>query len=198
MRKAVGWGAAAAVLLVAVAAGPAGATGPEPARVSGWAEFALPFGTDADVRSFAFDARSVPWSRPIPIEGGGEYGSPADATGTVRVAHYVAAEDVTVRWEAAVDCLMTSPGHATVTAIVTRADDDAKSLLGTRVGFSVQDGGRGRDRVGFTWDATFDQNEVGEWGPSRIGPCLSTAAFSKVTRGDFRIRHAELTPPPSR
>jgi hypothetical protein len=197
MRKAVGWGAAAAVLLVAVAAGPAGATERGPARVSGWAEFALPFGADADVRSFAFDARSVPWSRPIPVDGG-EHGSPADATGTVRVAHHLDAENVTVRWEAAVDCLMTSPGHATVTAIVTRADDYAKDLLGTRVGFSVQDGGHGRDRVGFTWDATVDRNEAGEWGPSRIGPCLSTAAFGTVTRGDFRIRHAELTPPPSR
>ncbi|MEV4348289.1 hypothetical protein AB0J83_27850 [Actinoplanes sp. NPDC049596] len=195
MRKTVGWGAAAAALLVAVAAGPAGATEHGPARVSGWAEFELPFGADDDVRSFAFDARADPWSRPIPVEGG-EHGSPADATGTVRVAHYLAAEQVTVRWEAAVDCLMTSPGHATVTAIVTRADDYAKSLLGTRVGFSVQDGGRGRDRVGFTWDATVDQNEDGEWGPSRIGPCLSTAAFATVTRGDFRIRHAELTPPP--
>ncbi|WP_328470790.1 hypothetical protein OHA21_05455 [Actinoplanes sp. NBC_00393] len=197
MRKAVGWGAAAAALLVAVAGVPAGATEQGPARVSGWAEFALPFGADADVRSFAFDARSVPWSRPIPVKGG-EHGSPADATGTVRVTHYLASKNVTVRWEAAVDCLMTSPGHATVTAIVNRADDYAKSLLGTRVGFSVQDGGRGRDRVGFTWDATFDQNEAGEWGPSRIGPCLSTAAFGTVTRGDFRMRHAELTPPPSR
>jgi hypothetical protein len=197
MRKAMVWGAAAAALLVAVAAAPAEATERGPARVSGWAEFALPYGTDADVRSFDFDARSVPWSRPIPADGG-QNGSPADATGTVRVAHYLASDKVTVRWEAAVDCLMTSPGHATVTAIVTRADDRAKSLLGTRVGFSVQDGGRGRDRVGFTWDATFDQNEAGEWGPSRIGPCLSTAAFGTVTRGDFRIRHAELTSPPSR
>jgi hypothetical protein len=192
-----GWAFAATAVMATVAAGaPAGATDRGGARVTGSAEFVLPYGQDQDVRSFAFDARSVPWSRPIPVEGG-ELGSPADATGTVRVEHYVAADQVTVRFEAAVDCLITSPGHASLTAIVTRADGPARDFLGKRVGFSVQDGGHGRDRVGFTWSASVDQNEAGEWGLSRIGTCLSPGAFAPVTRGDYRIRHAELTAPPA-
>jgi hypothetical protein len=195
MRKTIGWGIAAAAVLV-VAAVPAQANGRGPARVTGSAEFVLPYGQDDDVRSFAFDARSAPYSRPIPIEGG-EQGGPADATGTVRVSHFVAAENITVRFEASVDCMITSPGYATVTAIVTRADKLASDFLGKRVGFSVQDGGRGHDRVGFTWSASADQNEAGEWGPARIGTCLAPAPFSTVTRGDYTVRHAELTAPPA-
>ncbi|MEU5727281.1 hypothetical protein ABZ783_36525 [Micromonospora sp. NPDC047738] len=195
MRRTFGWGIAAAAILVAAAA-PAGAADRRPARVTGSAEFALPYGQDGDVRSFAFDARSAPYSRPIPLPGG-EMGSPADATGTVRVAHWVAADNITVRFEAAVDCMITSPGHATLTGIVTRADEYASDFLGKRVGFSVQDGGRGRDRVGFTWSASADQNEAGQWGPARIGTCLAPAAFATVTRGDYTVRHAELTAPPA-
>ncbi|MEU7919440.1 hypothetical protein [Micromonospora zamorensis] len=194
MRKTLGWGIAAAVMLV-VAATPAGAASHRPAQVTGSAEFALPYGQDGDVRSFAFDARSVPYSRPIPLPGG-EKGSPADATGTVRVAHWLATENLTVRFEAAVDCMITSPGHATVTGVVIRADEKASDFLGQRVGFSVQDGGRGRDRVGFTWSASADQNEAGQWGPARVGTCLAPAAFATVTRGNYTVRHAELTAPP--
>lgn len=196
MRKTLGWAIAAAAMLV-VAATPAGAASHRPAQVTGSAEFVLPYGQDSDVRSFAFDARSVPYSRPIPLPGG-ENGSPADATGTVRVAHWLAAENITVRFEAAVDCMITSPGHATVTGVVIRADEKASDFLGQRVGFSVQDGGRGRDRVGFTWSASADQNEAGQWGPARVGTCLAPAAFATVTRGNYTVRHAELTAPPER
>lgn len=196
MRKTFGWGIAAATMMVAVAAAPAAAAHRGPARVTGSAEFVLPYGHDGDVRSFAFDARSAPYSRPIPVAGG-EKGSPADATGTVRVAHWVATADLTVRFEAAVDCMITSPGHATLTGIVTRADKEASDFVGKRVGFSVQDGGRGRDRVGFTWSASADQNEAGQWGPARVGTCLAPAAFATVTRGDYVVRHAELTAPPA-
>ncbi|WP_328848470.1 hypothetical protein [Micromonospora zamorensis] len=194
MRKTLGWGIAAAAMLV-VAATPAGAASHRSAQVTGSAEFVLPYGQDSDVRSFAFDARSVPYSRPIPLPGG-EKGSPADATGTVRVAHWLATENITVRFEAAVDCMITSPGHATVTGVVIRADEKASDFLGQRVGFSVQDGGRGRDRVGFTWSASADQNEAGQWGPARVGTCLAPAAFATVTRGNYTVRHAELTAPP--
>jgi hypothetical protein len=194
MRKMWGCGIAAAAVLVTGAAVPAAAADRGPARVTGWAEFVLPYGQDNDVRSFAFDARAVPYSRPIPVEGG-EQGSPADAAGTVRVAHYVAEQNITVRFEAAVDCLITSPGHATLTAIVTRADKEARDFVGKRVGFSVQDGGRHGDRVGFSWSASADQDENGQWGESRIGTCLAPAAFATVSRGGYTVRHAELTPP---
>ncbi|MEU4531233.1 hypothetical protein AB0F49_23710 [Micromonospora ureilytica] len=194
MRRTLGWGMATAAMVVA-AATPAGAADHRPARVTGSAEFVLPFGQDDDVQSFAFDARAAPYSRPLPIPRGAN-GSPADATGTVRVAHWLAAADLTVRWEASVDCMITSPGHATLTGIVTRADQMADELIGKRVGFSVQDGGRHGDRVGFTWSASMDQDEAGQWGPARIGTCLAPAAFATVSRGDLTVRHAELTAPP--
>ena len=196
MRKTLGWGIVAAAAIVTGAAAPAAATDRGPARVTGSAEFALPFGQDADVRSFTFDARSAPYTRPLPVEGG-EKGSPADATGTVRVSHWLAEKNLTVRFEAAVDCMITSPGHAVLTAVVTRADPLARDFLGDRVGFSVQDSRRGPDRVGFSWSASADQNEAGEWGPSRIGTCLAPAAFATVTRGGYTVRHAELTAPPA-
>ncbi|MBQ0990963.1 hypothetical protein KBX08_12800 [Micromonospora sp. H61] len=194
MRRTLGWGMAAAAMAVA-AATPAGAADHRPARVTGSAEFVLPYGQDGDVQAFTFDARSAPYSRPLPIPRG-ENGTPADAAGTVRVSHWLAAADITVRWEASVDCMITSPGHATLTGIVTRADQMANDLVGKRVGFSVQDGGRGGDRVGFTWSASMDQDEEGQWGPARIGTCLAPAAFATVTRGSFTVRHAELTAPP--
>lgn len=196
MRKTVGWGIAAAAMIVTAGAVPAAATDRGPARVTGSAEFVLPYNQDRDVRSFAFDARQVPYSRPIPVEGG-ENGGPADAAGTVRVAHWLAERNLTVRFEAAVDCMITSPGHATLTAVVTRADKLAEDFLGKRVGFSVQDRGPGRDRVGFSWSASIDQDETGQWGEARIGTCVAPAAFSTVTSGDYTVRHAELTAPPA-
>lgn len=195
MRKMWGMAIVAAAVLVATAGTAAGAAERGPARVSGWAEFELPYGANGDVRSFAFDARSVPYSRPIPIPGG-QVGSPADATGTVRIAHWMAKDNVTVRFEAAVDCMITSPGFAILTAIVTRADERAADFLGKRLGFSVQDGARGRDRVGFSWSAGADQNEAGEWVQARVGTCLAPAPFATVTRGGYTVRHAELTAPP--
>ncbi|MCA2215045.1 hypothetical protein [Jidongwangia harbinensis] len=204
MRKTLGLTAAAAAATIgAVLAAPAAPAAPAsagaahraPARVTGSAEFALPFWPDDDVRAFAFDATAVPYSRPVT---GLPTGSPADATGTVRVSHRLAADGVTVRFEAAVDCLITSPGHATLTAVVTRADEPVRDWVGTRVGFSVQDRDRGPDRVGFTWSVSADQNEAGEWGAARVGTCLAPAPFATVTRGGYTVRHADLTPPPDR
>ncbi|MFG2713587.1 hypothetical protein ACGFX2_23945 [Streptomyces goshikiensis] len=46
------------------------------ASVVGSAEFVLPYCQDDDVRSFTFDARAVPYSRPLP---GIPAGLPTDA-----------------------------------------------------------------------------------------------------------------------
>ncbi|MEU7906766.1 hypothetical protein [Actinoplanes sp. NPDC049118] len=203
MKKTTLWCAVTTALVgtaLAVTAGAAySAPAPAPARVTGTAEFALPYWPDDDVRSFAFDARAAPYSRPLPGLPGG---SPADATGTVRVAHRLAQDGRTVTFEAAVDCLITSPGAATLTAVVTRADEPVRDWVGKRVGFSVRDGGhdrRGhsRDRVGFSWAFSADQSDAGEWGPARVGTCVAPAAFSPVTSGDYTVRHADLTAPPA-
>jgi hypothetical protein len=200
MNAVTRWGCAIATIGAVLAVSTSAAQSAsmwETARVSGAAEFTLPFSPDKDVRTFAFAARAVPYSRPLP---GLPTGSPADATGTVRVKHWVAQANMTVTFEAAVDCLVTSPGTATLTAVVTRADEPVRDWIGTRVGFSVQDGDQdraGRDRVGFTWSLSADQNDAGEWGAARVGTCVAPAPFAPVTRGNYTVRHAELTPPPA-
>ncbi|MFB4318426.1 hypothetical protein [Actinomadura sp. 21ATH] len=168
--------------------------GPEIASVRGSADFRLTFAPDEDVRNFTFDARAEPYSRPLP---GLPEGLPSDATGTVKVSHYVAKDKVTVRFEAVVDCMTTSPGNAALTAKVVRADDVVKDWVGKRLGFSVQDGPKGRDRVGFSWSiGNADQNEQGEWVEGRVGTCQAPAAFAPVTRGGYQVRHVDLAPPP--
>ena len=194
MRRSAAALLAAGTVLLATGQAAQSAPPPQPAKVTGAAEFTLPYFPDDDVRKFSFDVRSTPYTRPLP---GLPTGSPADATGTVRVSHRLADTGVTVRFEAAADCLITSPGHATVTAVVTRADDVVKDWVGKRIGLSVQDAGRGPDRVGFSWSLSADQNEAGEWGAARVGTCLAPAPFAPVTRGDLYVRHAELTPPPA-
>ncbi|GAA2708424.1 hypothetical protein [Actinoplanes palleronii] len=195
MRRTTRWvaGMAAIAGTILAATAPASAR-PDTARVTGSADFMLPFDPDDDVRSFAFDVRSTPYTTPIP---GLPHGLPTDATGTVRVSHFVPAQQLTVRFEATVDCLVTSPGLATLTAVVTRADSVVADWVGKRVGFSVQDGGRGHgDRVGFTWSFSGDQDADGTWHEARIGTCLAPAPFAVVTRGDYTLRHAELKPMP--
>ncbi|GAA2876870.1 hypothetical protein Acy02nite_06580 [Actinoplanes cyaneus] len=195
MRNTVRWvAAAAATITIAGGAVPASANDPV-SRVTGTAEFRLPFAPDNDVRQFSFDVKADPFTRPLP---GRPQGLPMDATGTVRVSHHVATSNVTVTFEAAVDCLITSPGYAAMTAVVTRADTPVADWVGKRVGFSVQDGGRGGhgDRAGYSWSMSADQEEDGTWVQARVGTCLAPAPFGPVTRGDFRVRHVELREDP--
>ncbi|MER5332386.1 hypothetical protein [Micromonospora sp. NPDC002717] len=195
-----GLGAAAVVVGVALA-GASGATASatadrEPAgtaRVTGSGEIRLTFAPDQDVRSFSFDARATPYTRPLP---GAPQGLPTDATGTVHVAHRVAADGSTVRFAARVDCLVTAARTATLTAVVTEADAPVADLVGRRLGFSVYDG-PGRDRVGFSWAVVnADQGPDGQWREGSVGTCMAPAPFAPVTEGGYRVRHAELPPPP--
>ncbi|NEE57832.1 hypothetical protein G3M55_76475, partial [Streptomyces sp. SID8455] len=83
---------------------------PAGASVTGKAEFLLPYHQDDDVRSFAFDARADPYTRPLP---GIPTGLPTDARGTVTVSHYSAENDITYTAEGRVDCLVTGVRTAT-------------------------------------------------------------------------------------
>ncbi|MFY1691046.1 hypothetical protein [Plantactinospora sp. WMMB782] len=204
--------AAAAVVIVltgsqasaAPAAGGAGTRVPVPefrpgptARVTGSADVRLTYWPDSDVRTFTFDAVGRPYSRPMPDLPGG---LPTDASGTVRIAHRVAEQDVTVRMVARVDCLATGPGVAVLTAVVTEADELARDELGRRLGFSVYDAGRhgGPDRVGFSWSVVnAEQDEDGTWGRADVGTCLGPGPFAPVVRGDYTVRHQDLLPAPT-
>ncbi|GIG86888.1 hypothetical protein [Plantactinospora endophytica] len=194
----VGAAAAAVAILVsgsAASAAPVDRAGPA-ARVTGSADVRLTYWPDRDVRTFTFDAVSRPYSRPMP---GAPDGLPTDATGTVRIAHQVAGEGVTVRFAATVDCLATGPGVATLTAVVTEADAPVEEWVGKRLGFSVYDAGRhGTDRMGFSWSVVnAEQDESGEWGEAGVGTCMGPGPFAPVTRGDYTVRHQDLTVPPA-
>jgi hypothetical protein len=193
-------------VVIAVAASAAAVTGatasgksperPVHASVTGSAEFRLPYLNDADIRSFVFDAHAAPYSRPVPRV---PTGLPTDAYGTVAVYHYSAERDIAYTAEGRVDCLVTAPGSATVTAVITEVSAGGPDWVGKRLGFSVQDGGgdkpgkESRDRVGFSWADGVNKKYTEEGDvESPVGPCMAPAAFAPVTSGGYRVRHADL------
>ncbi|GAA2109985.1 hypothetical protein [Actinomadura alba] len=189
--------AGAAAMTLTVPTATASTPQPATASVTGSAQVRLTYWPDDDVRTFTFDARATPYSSPKP---GAPAGLPTDAKGTVKISHWVADENVAVRMEGRVDCLVTSPGVATLTAVVTKADEPVADQIGTRLGLSVYDGRGGRDkaRVGFSWSVVnADQNKAGEWGPGRAGTCMAPAPYAPVTKGGYTVRHVDLPPEPA-
>lgn len=164
------------------------------ASVTGSGEFVLPYYPDRDVRSFSFDAHAAPYSRPLP---GIPTGLPTDAGGTVTVSHYSAERNKTYTMEGRVDCLVTGPRTATVTAVITKVSPGGPDNVGRRMGFSVYDGGRDKgrsdDRVGFSWNGV-NLLPNGDAVPAEapVGTCMAPAAYAPVTKGGYTVRHAEL------
>jgi hypothetical protein len=171
---------------------------PSYASVTGHADFVLPYHQDEDVRSFSFDAVAAPYSRPLP---GIPTGLPTDARGTVRISHYSAARDVTYTAEGRVDCLVTGPRSATLTAVITKVGPGGPLGIGRRLGFSVYDGGkdgknRSGDRVGFSWNGV-NLLPGGAAAPEEapVGTCMAPAPYAPVTKGGYTVVHAELPAP---
>ncbi|MFF0162983.1 hypothetical protein ACFYRY_36430 [Streptomyces sp. NPDC005263] len=200
-RKAASVAVVAAVVASATAVTGASAAGKSPERpvhasVTGSADFRLPYVNDADIRSFTFDAHAAPHSRPVP---GVPTGLPTDAYGTVAISHYDADRDTTYTAEGTVDCLVTGPGSATLTAIITKVSANGPHWLGLRLGFSVHDGGGekpgkpSRDRVGLSWADGVNKKYTEEGDVDfPVGPCMAPAPFAPVTSGGYRVRHADL------
>ncbi|MFC4907424.1 hypothetical protein [Actinomadura gamaensis] len=170
---------------------------PANAGVTGRADFVLPYVKDSDVRSFEFDVHGAPWTKPRPYPHM-ERGLPTDARGTVTVRHYSASRKHTYWAVGEVDCLVTGPRTASVTALMRRVDPampDGQKMIGKRVGFSVYDGGKRGDRVGLSWDLmNFWDDKPGTMGENPVGTCMAPTPFAPVTRGGYSVRHAELQP----
>ncbi|WP_244257919.1 hypothetical protein [Streptomyces sp. Tu 2975] len=171
---------------------------PSHARVTGHGDFTLPYHQDEDVRSFSFDAVAAPYSRPLP---GIPTGLPTDARGTVRISHYSAERDVTYTAEGRVDCLVTGPRSATLTAVITKVGPGGPVDIGRRLGFSVHDAGkdgknRSGDRVGFSWNGV-NLLPGGADAPEEatVGTCMAPAPYAPVTKGGYTVVHAELPAP---
>ncbi|RLV68287.1 hypothetical protein STAN_3811 [Streptomyces sp. CBMAI 2042] len=200
----LGAGLAVASASVAASADQEQEQKPRPVRASvvGSGEFVLPYHQDKDVRSFTFDARAAPYSRPLPGIPGG---LPTDARGTVKVSHYSAERDITYTSKGRVDCLVTGVRTATLTAVITEVSPGGPPNVGKRVGFSVYDGGAGTgkgrstDRVGFSWNGV-NLLPKGTTPPEEapVGTCMAPAPYAPVTKGGYVVTHAELpSPPPS-
>ncbi|MGW7551333.1 hypothetical protein [Streptomyces rimosus] len=171
---------------------------PAYASVTGSAEFTLPYVKDDDIRSFTFDAHAAPYSKPLP---GIPTGLPTDARGTVKVSHYSAEQDITYTSEGRVDCLVTGPHTATLTAVITKVSAGGPPWVGKRLGFSVHDGGadqgRSRDRVGFSWEmVNLLPGGTAETPEAQVGTCMAPAPYAPVTKGGYTVHHADLLPPP--
>ncbi|MEU4643062.1 hypothetical protein [Micromonospora sp. NPDC023814] len=155
------------------------------ASVTGSARVFYPQAPDDDVR-FTFDAHAVSAAT-------GQVPHPADAEGTVRVYHRVAALDLTLWAEGEVNCVMTSGRASTLTAIVTKASPELnQSWLGKHLGFTVFDGGD--DDSGHSLD------QMGSTGPlenlakcmagSPNAPVMAPAPFFTVRSGGYRVTSA--------
>ncbi|MEU7611588.1 hypothetical protein [Micromonospora sp. NPDC049204] len=180
---------------------------PRIASVVGAADVRLTYLNDDDIRSFAFAARAAPYTRgPLPTGDGGSLpGSPNDAAGTVKITHYAAQWNMTFTAEGQVDSMVTAPGYASLTAVITTVSAGGPDhWIGKRLGFSVYDAGKdtprgSRDRVGFSWEfMNMTKNNAGEWTESEIGTSMAPAPFAPVVDGGYTITHADLPPvPPS-
>ncbi|MER5853867.1 hypothetical protein ABT126_45190 [Streptomyces sp. NPDC002012] len=171
---------------------------PVSASVVGSAEFVLPYYKDNDTRSFTFDAHGAPYSRPLPTI---PTGLPTDAQGTITISHYSAERNITYTSKGSVDCLVTGPRTATLTAVITEVSPGGPPIVGHRIGLSVYDGGRDKgrsaDRVGFSWNGVNllpDGDAYPEEAP--VGTCMAPAPYAPVTRGGYTVTHAELPPLP--
>ncbi|MFC5180014.1 hypothetical protein [Actinomadura harenae] len=207
--------AAAAAGTAAVTTSASAATPREPsarpraevASVVGSAEIRRTYQRDDDVRAFTIDAHAAPYTRPLPRPDGGPGlpGAPNDATGTVTVAHtsVVQGRKVTFTARAAVDSLVTAPGYASLTAVVTWTSPGGPPWVGKRLGFSVYDAGkdapgRSHDRLGYSWEfVNLAKGADGSWSDETpVGTAMAPAPFAPVTRGGFTVTHADLPPVP--
>ncbi|MGW4054313.1 hypothetical protein ACWENA_26160 [Streptomyces sp. NPDC004779] len=165
---------------------------PGAARIVGSGDIVLPYVSDNDVRSFSIDAVAAPYSIPRPKI---PTGLPVDARGTVRISHHSADENVTYTSEGQVECLVTGPNTATVTALITKVSHEEIGSLGKRVGLSVYDGGKGgkADRLGFSWNGV---NLLPNGEDAEVGTCMAPAPYAPVVKGGYTVTHAELAPLP--
>ncbi|WP_412076943.1 hypothetical protein ACLF6K_17740 [Streptomyces xanthophaeus] len=191
---AVAGSAALLATLIGAAPAPAAPAAPKLASVHGAASVLYAYTPEDDIR-FTVDAQAAPFSKPLKIRGG-ERGLPVDATGRVTVYHHSPGQNRTGVSEAAVDCLVTGKGTATVTATVTSSTVGWPE--GKRIGVSVQDGERGEpDRVGFSWDFfNLDVKPDGSAAETVVGLCMAPAPFTTATKGGFKVTSAPLPPLP--
>jgi len=126
----------------------------------------------------------------------------------VKVSHYSADRNVTYTAEGHVDCLVTGPRTATLTAVITKVGPGGPPWMGKRLGFSVYDGGgdKGhyRDRVGFSWEmVNLLPGGTGAPSEAEVGTCMlrprtlpsSKAATPSGTPTFRRSRSAEADVP---
>ncbi|WP_141580098.1 hypothetical protein [Actinomadura sp. WMMA1423] len=175
--------AVALTACLGVTASPATATTRESSVTGAGRVFYAP-APDDDVR-FTFDAHAVsPADGPAP--------RPADARGTVRVHHRVAAQGLAVWAEGEVNCVMTSGRAATLTAVITRTSPELGSWMGKHLGFTVFDGGDGSGRNLDQMGSTGPMDSLAKCmaGENSYAPVLAPAPFFTLQSGNYRVKAA--------
>lgn len=165
------------------------------ASVHGKARISYIESLDHDIR-FSVHAEQRPFTRPLP--GLAPLGLATDAVGTLTFSHSAPGGGDAGWAEARVDCLVTSPRTATLTAVVTRSN---VTEVGSRLGISVQQGaGREPDRLGFSWGVVnVDPGNADDHGSPVMpqpGTCMAPAPFTTVIKGGYEVVHAEITKTP--
>ncbi|MCP3798196.1 hypothetical protein NLX83_02895 [Allokutzneria sp. A3M-2-11 16] len=110
-------------------------------------------------------------------------GTPGKVGGTFHVLHTKPDGGAFAEFSGKVDCLVSAHGQAVVTGIVEREAlpglPPGTSIIGKRIGLSVDDRGRHGDRIGWSW---FTGGFVSTL------PCTSTVPFFTTTTGDYKVR----------
>lgn len=162
---------AAALLMTAGAAGSAVASGDgaggnrEAAALTGSAKLYRPAGDDITMSFDAHLAKDAP---------------PWEATGTFRFSHYK--DEFAAAAEVKVDCLVTGGKVAVVTGVITHGEGLLAPAVGKRVGISVHDTAKGRDRLGYSWMAS--NNPLKD----EVPKCTSAAPFERTKEGTGDLR----------
>ncbi|MGW2231541.1 Repetin [Streptomyces formicae] len=177
-KRAAVLGAVALLLLTGgAAATSAAADSPRHVREAALTGTAMIDRAKGDEITFTFDAH-LPFA---------DRQDPGKARGTIRFSHYVEELNWGGAGEAKVDCLMTGGKVATVSAVVTRADDDLKDTIGKRVGLTVHDRGK-QDGFGYSWAMVGLPSAL----PDDMPKCVGGAPFEKTRRGSGTFHVAPL------
>ncbi|MEV8228912.1 hypothetical protein AB0P41_23100 [Streptomyces sp. NPDC079167] len=77
-------------------------------------------------------------------------------------------------------------------ALATQAAEHESHRFRVYLGGLDKPGKEPRDRAGFSWDGGVNWTIGAEEHMDSVGSCMAPAAFAPVTKGGFRVRHADL------
>ncbi|EMD21886.1 hypothetical protein [Amycolatopsis azurea] len=110
------------------------------------------------------------------------FGEPGKSSGRFHVNHVTKDGKLVADFEGKVDCVSRAGSLAVLTGVIERADIPGLpiTVVGRRVGFSVQDEPRGHDRIGWSWAYGGIEHDV--------LPCTGPVPFFPTSTGGYVVR----------